>query len=69
MKVDFKKHSFSVVFVLVTQLCPTLCDHINCSPEGSSVHGILQAQILECTVINLTRNDLHIPRNNSAFGS
>ena len=27
--------------------CPTLCDPINCSPSGSSVHGILQARILE----------------------
>ena len=29
------------------QLSPTLCDPINCSPPGSSVHGILQARILE----------------------
>ena len=32
--------------VLVAQLCLTLCDHMNCSPPGSSVHGILQARIL-----------------------
>ena len=25
------------------QLCPTLCDSMDCSPPGSSVHGILQA--------------------------
>ena len=30
----------------VTQLCPTFCDPMNCSPPGSSVHGILQARIL-----------------------
>ena len=29
------------------QSCPTLCDPIDCSPPGSSVHGILQARILE----------------------
>ena len=29
------------------QLCPALCDAMNCSPPGSSVHGILQARILE----------------------
>ena len=29
------------------QLCPTLCDPVDCSPPGSSVHGILQARILE----------------------
>ena len=27
--------------------CPTLCDPVDCSPPGSSVHGILQARILE----------------------
>ena len=35
------------VKVLVAQLCLTLCNHINCSPPGSSVHGIFQARILE----------------------
>ena len=33
--------------MLVTQLCLTLCDPIDYSPPGSSVHGILQARILE----------------------
>ena len=33
--------------VLVAQLCPVLCDPMDCSPPGSSVHGILQARILE----------------------
>ena len=33
------------------QLCPTLCDPMNCSPPGSSVHGILQARILEWVVM------------------
>ena len=32
---------------LVAQLCPTLCDPVDCSPPGSSVHGIFQARILE----------------------
>ena len=31
----------------VTQLCPTLCDPMDCSPSGSSAHGILQARIPE----------------------
>ena len=39
------------VKVLVTQLCPTLCDPMDCSPPGSSAHGILQARILEWTAI------------------
>ena len=29
------------------QSCPMLCDPVDCSPPGSSVHGILQARILE----------------------
>ena len=33
--------------VLVTQSCLTLCNPMGCSPPGSSVHGILQARILE----------------------
>ena len=33
--------------VLVAQSCPTLCDPMNYSPPGSSVHGILQARVLE----------------------
>ena len=39
--------------VLVTQSCPTLCDPMDCSPPGSSVHGILQARILESFPIYL----------------
>ena len=31
--------------MLVAQLCPTLCDPMDCSTPGSSVHGILQARI------------------------
>ena len=30
----------------VAQLCLTLCDHMDCSPPGSSVHGIFRARIL-----------------------
>ena len=33
--------------VLVAQLCLTLCYHRDCSPPGSSVHGIFQAGILD----------------------
>ena len=32
---------------IVAQLCPTLCDSMDCSLPGSSVHGVLQARILE----------------------
>ena len=40
----------------VTQLCLTLCDPMDCSPPGSSVHGIFQARILEWGAISFSRN-------------
>ena len=43
------------VKVLVTQSCLTLCDPMDCSPSGSSVHGILQARILEGIAISFSR--------------
>ena len=43
------------VKVLVAQLCPTLCYPVDCSPPGSSVHGILQARILEWVAIPFSR--------------
>ena len=39
----------------VAQLCPTLCDSANCSLPGFSVHGILQARILEWVTISFSR--------------
>ena len=47
----FSDHNtMSSSVVLVIQSCPTLCDP-NCGPPGSSVHGILQARILEWIAI------------------
>ena len=39
----------------VAQSCPTLCDPMDYSPPGSSVHGILQARILEWVAISFSR--------------
>ena len=41
--------------VLVVQSCPILCDPMDCSPPGSSVHRIFQARILEWVAILLSR--------------
>ena len=41
--------------VLVPQSCPTLFDPTDCSPPGSSVHGILQARMPECVAISFSR--------------
>ena len=35
--------------------CPTLCDPMDCSPPGSSVHGILQARVLEWVAMSFSR--------------
>ena len=38
----------------VTQLCPTLCDPMDCSLPGSSVHGVFQAIVLEWGAISFS---------------
>ena len=43
------------------QSCPTLCDPMDCSPPGSSVHRILQARILEWIAMPSTPGDLPDP--------
>ena len=42
-------------FFLATQLCLILCDTVDCSLPGSSVHGILQARVLEWVTIPFFR--------------
>ena len=39
--------AFTLIIMLFSQSCPTLCDPMDCSPPGSSVHRILQARVLE----------------------
>ena len=43
------------VAVVSTQSCPALCKPRDCSPPGSSVHGILQARILEWVATPFSR--------------
>ena len=43
------------VCCLIAQSCPTVCDPMDGSPPGSSVHGILQARILEWGAIPFSR--------------
>jgi len=40
---------------MCAQSCPIPCDPMDCSPPGSSVHGILQARILEWVAISFSR--------------
>ena len=65
---DFSKQNILVPFpsrygdilerkvkVFDTQLCLTSSDPMDCSPPGSSIHGILHARILEWTAISFSR--------------
>ena len=51
-RLDWKK----VKKVFVVQLCPTLCDLIDCSLLGSCVHGVLQARVLEWVAMPFSRD-------------
>ena len=44
------------------QSCPTLCDPMDSSPPGSSVHRILQARILECIAISFSNCKTTVPQ-------
>ena len=60
--VDWYSHyGEQYVCVLVTQLYLTLCNPMDCSPPGSSVHGIFQARILEWVAISFSKNSMEIP--------
>ena len=47
----------------VAQSCPTLCDPMDCSPPGSSIHGIFQARVLEWGAIAFSMYADYIMRN------
>ena len=60
--VDIVSLNFKVVSkVKRIQLCPTLCDPMDCSLPGSSVHGIFQARILEWVALFPSPGDLSNP--------
>ena len=52
-----------------TQSCPTLLDPMDCSPPGSSVHGIFQARVLEWGAIAFSTNQprQHIKKQSHYF--
>ena len=53
---DSTEHEFEQTpSVLAAQSCPTLCNPIDCNPPGPSVHGILQARIMEWVAISFSR--------------
>ena len=60
MRTEWGRATSVEVKVLVAQSRQTLCDPLDCSPPGSSVHAILQARILEWVAI-LFSGDLPKP--------
>ena len=55
-------YMYALTRAKLLQLCPTLCDPKDCSPPGSSVHGILQARILQWVAISFSRGSF-LPRD------
>ena len=55
MNISSNSSICSILIVLVAQSYLTLYDPMNCSPPGSSVHGILQARMLGWTAIPFSR--------------
>ena len=51
-----RQHNSACVRARSSQSCLTLCDPVDCSPPGSSVHGILQARVLEWVAILFSRD-------------
>ena len=49
-----------MVYSVCGQSCPALCDPVDCSPRGSSVHGTFQGRTLEWVAISFSR-DLPYP--------
>ena len=56
-EVCLPKNSYGIILIecMLAQSRPTLCDLVNCSLPGSSVHGIFQARILEWVAISSSR--------------
>ena len=51
--------SYTLFHAKSLQLCLTLCDSTDCSPPGSSAHGILQARMLEWAAISFSMFQLY----------
>ena len=62
LELQLQHQSFQWIKREVAQSCLTLCDPMDCSLPGSSIHGILQAGILEWVAFSFSRESSH-PRN------
>ena len=58
---SFSNPSFSLCVCVSHSVCLTLCDPVDCSPPGFSVHGISQARVLEWVAISFSRGSSWSP--------
>ena len=56
---NFHSLAYVYIYAQTLQLCMTLCNSMDCRPQGSSVYGIFQATILEWVAVALLRG--HLP--------
>ena len=49
-----------MAYVVHPQSCPTLCNPMDCSLRGTSVHGVFQARVLERVAISFMTNLEHV---------
>ena len=55
LKLNWYLKYILLVCMLLTQSSPTLCNPMDCNTQGSSIHGTLQARILEWVAISFSR--------------
>ena len=60
-----KLTTWSELLLWCAQLCPALCDPVDGSPPGTSVHGIFQTRILEWVAISSSRGSSQLKGSNS----
>ena len=68
-KLNFEvlRHNEEVKGSEVAQLCPTLCDPMDRSPPGSSIHGIFQARVLEWVATDSRKTNIKNQRDQNKF--
>ena len=57
----------TVLLCLSAQSCPTLCNPMDCSPPGFSVHGIFQARMLEWVAVTFSKRSSQIQVLNCVY--
>ena len=63
----FRIYGYFTLTALVAQSYPTLCNPMDCSPPGSSVHEIFQAKILEWVAISFSRGSSQLRDRTRVF--